>query len=318
MDSLLYTGSAALSLGTAYGVVALGFVVVFKASGVLNFAHGSLALVGGLVMASLVTDQALGLAFLAGRNPLAAMADTFWGWGLNLLLAMGLAAVVGLAAERLAARPMRNAPQFATLVVTIGVSVVITTFARNAPVPRGLRVPWSTDAVSVLGAAIPVSYLATVVIGAVTFTAVLAFYRSPFGVATRAVASDAEAAAAQGIDTARVRAVAWALAAALATVAAMVWSFSPRGLGAINPSQLPDLTFRALPVLVVGGLDSASGALIGGLAIGAIEVLAGQYLSGQIGLLGAGYQQIVPYLVMVAVLYVRPYGLRGTPAVRRV
>lgn len=315
---MLYPLFSALSLGSIYAIVALAFVVVFKASGVLNFALGSLAAAGGLIMASLVGDAALGLAPLAGRNPLAPIAHTAGGWVLNLAAAMALAGLLGLAVERLALRPLRNATAFSAAVLTIGVAIVVDTVARNAPVPRDLAMPWAGTGQDVLGVAVPRSFLVSMAMAAVAFAGVAAFYRTRFGIATRAVAVDREAATAQGIDPGRVTAAAWAMAAALATLGAMAWSMSPRGPGSVNPGQLPDLTFRALPVLVVGGLDSARGALVGGLAIGGLEVLAGEVLSGHIDLLGAGYQQIVPYVVMVVVLLVRPYGLAGTPTIRRV
>jgi branched-chain amino acid transport system permease protein len=133
----------------------------------------------------------------------------------------------------------------------------------------------------------------------------------------RAVSYDQEASLAQGISVGRVFAIAWGASAALALVAAVCASMSPIGLGTVTAGTSA-LAFRALPAVILGGLDSVPGALIGGFAIGFAEVFTGNYLAQWTDRLGTGYQLVVPYVVMLLVLLIRPYGLFGTPEVRRV
>ena len=103
-----------------------------------------------------------------------------------------------------------------------------------------------------------------------------------------------------------------------ATVAAVAFSFSPQGRGVIVTGQTPGLFFRALPVIALGGWDSYPGAYLGGLVVGVLQIAAGRYASGHTDILGAGYSGVLPYLLMIGVLLVRPAGLLGRPAVRRV
>ena len=148
--------------------------------------------------------------------------------------------------------------------------------------------------------------------------AVFFFYRSRMGVAMRAVAYDQEAAMAQGINVGRVFAIAWAAGAMLAAIGVIFATQPPvKQTGAVDP-DVANIAFRALPAVVLGGLDSATGALVGGILIGLAEIFAGQYASGFQNELGPGYPLIIPYLVMIIGLLVRPYGLFGTPEIRRV
>jgi branched-chain amino acid transport system permease protein len=144
------------------------------------------------------------------------------------------------------------------------------------------------------------------------------FYRSRMGVAMRAVSYDQEAAMAQGINVGRVFAIAWAAGAVLATLGGIFATQPPLSqTGAVGP-ETAFVAFRALPAVILGGLDSVQGALLGGLTIGLAEIMAGQYLADYSNTLGSGYTLIVPYVVMIIGLLVRPYGMFGTPEVRRV
>ncbi len=131
------------------------------------------------------------------------------------------------------------------------------------------------------------------------------------------MAYDQEGALAQGISVGRVFAIAWGAGAALALIAAVCASMSPIGVGTIQIGTTA-LALRALPAVILGGLDSVQGALAGGMVIGLAEVLAGNYLAKYTDTLGTGYALVVPYVVMLLVLLVRPYGLFGTPEIRRV
>ena len=307
-----------LGLGSIYAIVALGFVVVYKTSNVLNFAHGSLGAAGGLIFASLLSDGGLGIGPLAGTNPLTRYGDSIWGWGLNLAVALLLAAILGVVIERVAIRPMIGRSEFVLVIATIGISITLQLLVDQAPIGRNLRVPWGGGSWTVGGVLITKSAVASIILALCSFGALAAFNRTRLGLGARAVASDREVAMANGVDPGRVFAASWALAAAFATLAAVAFSFSPRGTGALSTAGTPGLFFRALPVIAIGGWDSYQGAYAGGLFIGVLQIAAGRYLSGYESALGAGYPTILPYLVMIVVLLTRPAGLFGRQAVRRV
>ncbi len=319
-----FTGAItrAIALGCIYAVVALGFVIVFKATQVLNFAHGGIAMAGALFMSIMVNDA--GFPFLPFGNPFVNGEDRpgVMVWILLLAIAMAITAGLAMVLERVAIRPMVGQPLFSLAIITLGIEVAISAFNRdavNTPNARSLEFPWGTNFWEILGANVNHSYLVAVLAAAFSFGVVFFFYRSRLGVAMRAVAFDQEAAMAQGINVGRVFQIAWAIGGALACLGAVVYSMAPFGpQGAVSSDLHPVLAFRALPVIILGGLDSVTGALIGGLVIGSAEVLAGQYLSGYTSFLGVGYQAIVPYVIMLGVLLVRPYGLFGTPEIRRV
>ena len=310
-----------LALGSVYIVIALGFVIIFKGTQVLNFAAGAISMAGAMFMAIMVADG--GLPFLPFDNPIAPSADdpNLFVWLLNLLVVLVIAAAFGLVIERVAIRPMVGQPLFAMAVITLGIEIAIRPFNLDATAleARSLNVPWGAEAWELWGAQIPKSYVAAMIFAAIAGAVVIAFYRSRFGVAMRAVAFDQEAAMAQGINVGRVFAIAWGLGAALAALGAIIYGMAPFPPGGQVSQEIhPILALRVLPVIVLGGLDSASGAVYGGLLIAGAEVFAGEYLSQWNSTLGSGYSTIVPYVVMLIVLLVRPYGLFGTPEIRRV
>lgn len=312
----------ALALGSVYVLIALGFVIIFKATQVLNFAAGALSMAGAMFMTILVADG--GLPFLPFDNPLApAEGETasVAMWFVNVLVALAFAALLGLVIERVAIRPMVGQPLFAMAVITLGIEVAIRPFNLDATALEGrsLGVPWGANSWSWAGAVIPKSYIVAMLIAAVAGLGVLFFFRTKLGVAMRAVAFDQEAAMAQGINVGRVFAIAWAMGTALAALGAIVYGMAPFPPGGSVSQEIhPLLALRVLPVIVLGGLDSVAGAIYGGMIIATAEVFAGQYLSQWNSTLGSGYSTIVPYLVMLFMLLVKPYGLFGTPEIRRV
>ena len=183
---------------------------------------------------------------------------------------------------------------------------------------RNLNAPWGSGGFNIGSGFVFWAYLAAMITAAAAFVAVFFFYRSRMGIAMRAVAHDQEAAMAQGINIGRVFAIAWAAGAVLAALGGLFATQPPiKSTGAID-QETSLIAFRALPAVILGGLDSVQGALLGGLIVGTAEIYAGQYLSGQTSWLGSGYPLIVPYVVMIIGLLVRPYGLFGTPEIRRV
>ncbi len=320
--TFLQTLIKGLALGSIYAVMGIGFVIVFKGTQVLNFAAGGIAMAGALFMSILVNDA--GLPFLPFSNPLAPEIGTTPSiprWLINLVLALIIAAILGMVLERIAIRPMIGQPLFSMAVITLGIETALGPFNRDATslTARSLQIPWGLEQWEFLGAGIPKSYVGAMVAAVLCFLSINLFFRSRFGVAMRAVAFDQEAAQAQGINVGRVFSIAWGLGAALVAVGAIFYGMGPfPPQGTVSQEIHPVLAFRVLPVIILGGLDSIPGALYGGLLIASAEVFAGQYLAQWTSVLGAGYSTIVPYIVMLIVLLVRPYGLFGSEEIRRV
>ena len=322
MVTFIQTLTKAIALGSIYGILGLSFVLIFKGTQVLNFATGAISMAGAMFMSIIIADG--GIPFLPFDNPLAPDPGETASvplWIVHVVIALLMAAVLGLVLERVAIRPMVGQPLFAMAVITLGLEIAIRPFNLDATAisGRSVGVPWGTEVWEVGGAIIPKSYLAAVIAAALAFIAVFIFYRSKLGVAMRAVAFDQEAAMAQGINVGRVFAIAWALGAALACLAAIFFAMSPwPPAGTVSQEIHPIWVFRVLPVIILGGLDSVVGAIYGGLIIAFFEIFAGQYLSQWTDVLGPGYSTIVPYIVMLGVLLVRPFGLFGTEEIRRV
>ncbi len=321
--TLAATSLKSLALGSVYAIVALGFVLIFKATEVVNFSQGALAMVGALFLSFLVADENLPIIgfFTEVKNPIYSIGGPDWlKWGLSLIVALAFAAGLGLVVERLAIRPMIGEPLFSVAVITLGLEIVLRVLAVDAVKIqfRSINAPWGSSGFNIGSSFVAWAYFAAMTTAALSFIAVFLFYRSRMGIAMRAVAYDQEAAMAQGIPIGRVFAIAWGAGAVLAALGGIFATQQPISqINAVDQATV-NVAFRALPAVILGGLDSVQGALIGGLLVGTAEIYAGQYLSGYTGVLGSGYPLIVPYIVMIITLLVRPYGLFGTPEIRRV
>lgn len=255
--------------------------------------------------------------------------DSVWiEWLGNLVIAVIFGALFGMILERIAIRPMVGQPLFSMAVITLGLEIAIRQFANDSVkiLNRPVLAPWTGDPLdpakdggfNIGGVFYNWSWIAILVCAAICFVGVFIFYRSKLGVAMRAVSFDQEAAMAQGINVGQVFAIAWAFGSGLAVLGGVFATQPPIAQEGSVTLLTALVAFRALPAVILGGLDSVQGALIGGLLIGLAEIFAGTYLSQWEGTLGAGYQTIVPYIVMLGVLLVRPFGLYGTPEIRRV
>jgi branched-chain amino acid transport system permease protein len=287
-----------VSLGAVYALLALGFVVVFKASGVVNFAHPALLMAGAYVTARLAATDTLPFA-------------------LALLAGVGAAVAVSLVIQRFLVSPMASRSAIAVSIMTIGVDVVVQTeITRRIGVdilPMGD--PWRDGVVTVAGVTIPQTRIAALVVGVAVIAAFFAWFRfSTWGIAMRAVAEDPGTAALMGVQRARVSAIAWMLAGALAAVAGLFISVFPAP--GLEPATAA-VALRAFPAAIIGGLDSTGGAVVGGVVVGVAEALAGGYAS-ELSFLGQGFHTVMPYAVMVLVLLARPSGLFGTRELHRV
>ena len=326
---MVETLAKAIGLGSTYALVALGFVLIFKGTQVVNFAQGAIAMIGALFLSFLAADEHI--PFTTIQNPFSSVSPSWLGWALSVVATLVIAGLLGLVLERFVIRPMIGQPLFSVAVITLGLETVLRTAANDSVQTefRSLAIPWGTsgftlggevDAAGVTtgGSFIAWSYVAAFLAAVLAFLAVFFFYRSRMGVAMRAVAFDQEAAMAQGINVGRVFAIAWIAGAILAAIGGIFATQPPIAQTGSVQLETQFIAFRALPAVILGGLDSVQGALVGGLIIGLAEITAGQYLSQYAGTLGSGYPLIVPYVVMIVGLIVRPYGIFGTPEVRRV
>lgn len=305
--------ASGLALGAIYALLALGLVLIFKSTQVLNFAHGALAAVGAYFTAYFATVLNFPGRYL-GFAPLTVQ------WILSGIVAVAVTAFAGLVIERATIRPMIGEPLFAVVMITIGLDIAVRTVTNDyiGVVTRSLGSPWGTDVLSIGPVRVAKTELATFVVAFLVFGLMAWFFRSRFGIAMRATAFDQEAAMAQGISADRIFALAWIIGAGLAAIGGVFSSLFPRS-GGISPDATALFAFRALPALVIGGLDSIPGAVIGGFVVGLAELYAGAYLVGEAwSFLGVGFSRIFPYLLMMFVLLIRPYGLFGTEEIRRV
>ena len=283
--------------GVMYSLVALGFVLIYKASGVFNFAQGSLVFFAALTFVGL---REHGLSFAVA-----------------LAVTLAVMIVVGLLIERLVLRPLVNQPQISLFMATIGLSFFIEGLAQllwGANV-RGLElgiqdepITWLSDT---LGINVSKFDLVAAGIAAVLVAALgLFFSRTRIGRALRAVADDHQAALAVGIPLQQIWGIVWAVAGFVALVAGRWW-------GARNGVQfaLTVVALKALPVLILGGFESIPGAIVGGLIIGATEKLAEVFLGPYVG---GGIEGWFPYVLALLFLLVRPEGLFGEKIIRRI
>ncbi len=300
-----------MSLGAIYALLAMGFVIIFKATQVLNFAHGALAGFGAFMVASFATIYKIPGRWM-GDSP------AWLKWTLSVILALIVAALFGMLVERLFLRPMVGEALFAVAIVTLGVDIVVRNITNDfiGTDPRPLGDPWGLNTAEWGPFRIAHTEIVQIVVALVLVVAVAAFFRSRMGVAMRATAFDQEAARAQGINVGRIFSISWAIGAVLAAVAGIFISVYPRRASGVDPSTA-FFAFKAFPAIILGGLDSVAGAVIGGFAVGLAEAAATVYLKS-FTFLGAGFGGIVPYLLMLVVLLVRPYGLFGTEEIRRV
>jgi branched-chain amino acid transport system permease protein len=299
-----------ISFGAIYALLAMGFVIIFKATSVINFAHGALTGLGAFLIAAFATVLDFPGRYLTFLPEWAQ-------WTVNVLFALVAAALFGILIERIFLRPMVGEALFAVAIVTLGVDIVVRTITNDwiGTQPRPLGAPWGLEVVDLGFIRIAWSEIIQIVVTIVLLGAIAFFLRSRTGVAMRATAFDQETARAQGVNVGRVFSVAWAIAAFLAGVAGLFYSIFPRRATGVDQATA-FIAFRAFPAVIIGGLDSIPGAVVGGFAVGIAESAANTYLNYPF--LGNGFPGIVGYLLMMVVLLIRPYGLLGTPEIRRV
>lgn len=297
--------AAGISLGAVYALVSLGFVVVYRATGILNFAQ-----VGFVVFGAFLTNNAIAT----------------WGWNFwpAFVFAMVGTAALAVVTERVAIRQMLGQPIFFTILLTIGIFLVlqslVITIWSNFDTVTVVASPWTGQ--HKFGDVIVLDIdLATIVSGVVVFVVFFVLFRfTKLGLAMRATAIDSEAALAQGINVPRVVMASWAIAGAVAAIAGTMLAAGAGPKFNLNAAGIASIALAAFPAMILGGLDSPSGALIGGITIGVAYQLANGYQQEYFSWVGTGpgFATVLPYIIMIAVLLLRPQGLFGTAEVRRV
>jgi branched-chain amino acid transport system permease protein len=286
--------SNGLLIGLMYSLIALGFVLVYKATDAINFAQGEFVMIAGFVAAGALMV-----------------------WGAPLWLAITLAIVTlvvfGFVLERVMLRKLIGRPVIAVVMATIGLASILrglgpfTIFSGTKPLPLPIRDepfmigPLFIPPIQLLGAAVSLAFLA----GFGWF-----FLKSRKGIAMRAVADNQQVAMAMGIDVERYFGVAWAMTGIVSALGGILWG---NLLGVdIN---LALVGFKVFPVVILGGLDSIPGAIIGGLIVGVVENIAAGYIDPYVG---GGTKDFAPYVLMIVALMVRPYGMFGKRIIERI
>ncbi len=331
LEELFQLTLQGLALGAIYALIALGFVIIYKATEVINFAHGALMLVGSYVTFTMVAGQAPRLWPLTRLGELVTF-PSWLGWWVDLdiklrfplavLVAVLIVAGIGLIIERAALRKLVGQPIFAIVLVTLGLELVISTAVQALWNPQQKAMPSPFPVASTLrigDVAVQWSNVWAVIVMIGVVFAFFAFFRySRYGVAMRATAYDQEAAMAMGIKASTVYGMSWAMGGAMAAIAGAL--FVPARLGGfVSFTPIRFSALNAFPAAILGGLDSPGGAVVGGLSIGVAQVLSARYINPYFADLSLpNFHVVFPYLLMLVVLLVRPYGLFGTEEVRRV
>ncbi|MBV8739200.1 MAG: branched-chain amino acid ABC transporter permease [Alphaproteobacteria bacterium] len=283
-----------LLVGAMYALVALGFVLIYKATDAINFAQGEFVMFAGFLAAAAI--------HLAGAP-----------WWASALFTVAAMIVFAFGLERVVLRPLLGRPIIAVIMATIGLAAVLRGTATMAfgggtqtiPLPISdspvLLGPLILPPIKLVGAAVSLGFLAA--FG-------WFFLKSRIGVAMRAVADNQQVAMAMGINIRRYFALAWALAGIVSALGGVLWGSM---LGVDN--QLALVGLKVFPVMILGGLDSIIGAVVGGLIVGVVESLSAGFLDP---LVGGGTKDFVPYLLMIAVLMIRPEGIFGRRRIERV
>lgn len=306
MTIFLQATAEGLALGAVYSLVAIGFVLIYKAMDVLSFAQPALAVVGAGLISSLAIDRGI----------------PFW---IALILGLFLTALLSLILERTFLKPMVGEPVFSVAILTLGIDIILRTVLDNwiGLNPRYLGDPFPTfgnfGSINIGGVVIKyleISAFFTAVF--IIFFLSIFFKKSKYGVAMRATSYDQETALAQGIDVSKIFALVWFIAGFLASLAGF---FMTGGYNTLT--QLSFISaFRALPAVVIGGLDSIPGAIVGSLIVGLSQGYVAYFqfnLEEFVGFsLGSGFSFVAPYLIMFIILLFKPDGLFGKKEVERV
>lgn len=284
---------AGIATGSIYSLIAIGLVLIFKSSGVINFAQGSMVMLGAFLTYAFVTQLQIPVY-------------------LSLFLALFISAVIGVLIERFALRYLTGVSLISIIMVTMGISIIMDGGAlaiwgsSNFTFPR-MFPPFS---VSFAGIHISSSYIWSFIASMLLLLVFFIFFKySNLGLAMRAAADNQKLSVALGISPRKILSLTWAISAAVATAGGILLA----SLSSLHVN-LSYIGLTVFPVVILGGLDSIAGATIGGLVVGVIEAVAGVYIAP---LLGGAFQQVAAFVFLLIILFVRPYGLFGTKEIER-
>ena len=300
MDIFLQQIINGLTLGSVYAIVALGYTMVYGIIQLINFAHGELVMIGAMVAFSVINA-------LAGSHlpPVLIVC-------IGILAAIPACMLVGYAMERIAYRPLRNAPRLAPLITAIGISIILQHLAllvwsRN-PLAFPQIIPFVTFSVGgaiISGVQIAIILTSVLMMGALTFMV----YRTKLGIAMRATSQNPQVAGLMGIDIDRIISFTFIVGAALAAVAGVMvgtyYGIAHYGMGSL-------LGMKAFSAAVLGGIGNLAGAMLGGILLGIVEALGAGYIGDLTNnVFGSNYQDVFAFMVLIGVLVFRPSGLLG-------
>ncbi|MFC4670797.1 branched-chain amino acid ABC transporter permease [Seohaeicola nanhaiensis] len=281
--------ASGLAVGAVYGLIAMSFAIIYKSTGLLNFAQGEMGMIIAYVAWSISTS--------VDGNPVIVAVGS-----------IGFAVLFALAVERIVIRPMMSEPILAQIMVTIGLSVIF----RSAIVliwdglPHNMDVASGNNLIDLGGVRVREAQIAVLLALVLAIVGMWAFFRySRFGVAMRAVASDEATAQLMGVNSGKVQMAAWAAAAVMSGIAGVLFAIAYE----LSPS-LYALGLKAFPATILGGLDAVIGSAVGGIIIGVTENLVGGYLS-------SGLKEVAGFVIIILILMIRPYGLFGEKRIER-
>jgi branched-chain amino acid transport system permease protein len=294
METILQSLVSGIVIGSIYALVALGFVLIYKSTAVINFAQGELLLFGAFLCLTFVTTLKI----------------PFWIAFFATLIA---AALLGLLLERLFLRPMIGEPVISIIMLTIGLASVLKSIIHIIWGSETKVYPevFPTTPIQLGPVLVSQVYIYSVVFAIICLILFNLFFRySSSGIAMRAVANDQQAAQSMGISIKKIFGIAWAIASIVASIGGIL-------IGNINGvnSSLSAFGLKVFPAVILGGLDSIPGAILGGLIIGILEAISGIYLDP---LFEGGTKEVVPFIILVIVLMIKPYGLFGTEEIEKV
>ena len=282
--------ASGIAIGAIYGLIAMGFAVIYKATGLVNFAEGEMSMITAYIAWTIATTLS-GNVFVVVAGAIVA------------------GVLLGLVVERFIMRPMLGEPIFSTVLVTIGVAVVLRSLITLIwdAYPHALDVGVGKGVAHLAGVGLRSAQVAAVVTLLAIMAAFFLFFRySKVGVAMRAVAADDRTALLMGVSAHRIHAIAWGCSSAIAGIAgvlfALVYDLSP---------AMFQIGLKSFPATILGGLDAVNGSGFGGVIIGVTENLAGGYL-------GSGMKDVAGFLMIIVVLMVQPFGLFGEREIVRV
>jgi branched-chain amino acid transport system permease protein len=283
-----------LAVGCIYAIVALGFVIIYKATDVFNFAQGELMTLGAFICYLFIVQLHIPI---------------IWAFLLTFLAT----ALIGMVTEEIFLRPMVGEPIFSVIMITVGLSVLLKGIIGLSWGYMIKKFPdfVSENPLSLAGIVISPLHLITIIVTAFLIVAFAAFFKfSKIGIAMRAVASDQDASLLMGISVRKMFGLSWSIAAVVAGIGGILLS----SITILHPSS-SFVGIKVFPAVVLGGMDSIVGAILGGIIIGLVENIAGGYIDP---IVGGGVKEITAFVVLLAILMIRPYGLFGKEEIERV